>query len=108
MEILLLLHIFITIFLILIVLMQKNEGGSSLFASGGSSNNMFNARGMSNMITKTTWVLGFIFLSNCVFMAYLASSNVKESQNIVDTSLPLPQNETEENSNGALEDNTEE
>lgn len=84
MGILLLIHILVTLFLILAVLIQKNEGGSSLFASGGSSNSMFNARGTSNILVKATWILATIFLINCVLMAYLASSNIKESQTIVD------------------------
>lgn len=92
MGILLFIHILVTIFLILIVLIQKNEGGSSLFASGGSSSSMFNARGTSNILTKATWVLAAIFLSNCVLMAYLASSNIKESQSIV---AQMPSNKSQ-------------
>lgn len=83
MGILLFIHILVTVFLILIVLIQKNEGGSSLFASGGSSSSMFNARGTSNMLTKATWALATIFLANCVLMAYLSSSHLKETQTIV-------------------------
>jgi preprotein translocase subunit SecG len=84
MGILLFIHILVTVFLIVIVLIQKNDGGSSLFASGGSSSSMFNARGTSNMLTKTTWVLASIFLINCVLMAYLASSNIKKESTIVE------------------------
>ncbi len=83
MGILLFIHILVTIFLILIVLIQKNEGGSSLFASGGSSSSMFNARGTSNMLTKATWALATIFLTNCVLMAYLASSHLKDTQTLI-------------------------
>ncbi len=84
MGILLAIHVLVTIFLILIVLIQKNEGGSSLFANSGG-NGMFNARGTSNILTKATWVLSSIFLVNCVVMATIDSSNIKNAQTIIDT-----------------------
>ena len=85
MGILLAIHVLVTIFLILIVLIQKTEGGSSLFASGGSGN-LFNARGTSNMLTKTTLVLASIFLVNCIAMAAIDSSHIKNAQTIIDKS----------------------
>ncbi|MDR3031008.1 MAG: preprotein translocase subunit SecG [Holosporales bacterium] len=93
MGILLAIHVLVTIFLILIVLVQKNEGGSSLFASSGSGG-MFNARGTSNILTKTTWVLASIFLINCVLMAAIESAKIKEVQTVIEnkqpTSAPVP------------------
>lgn len=83
MGILLAIHVLVTVFLILIVLVQKNEGGSSLFANSGGQG-MFNARGTSNFLTKTTWVLASIFLVNCILMATLNSHKLKDSQTITD------------------------
>ena len=85
MGILLAIHVIITVFLILIVLVQKNEGGSSLFASSGGSGGMFNARGTSNILTKITWVLASLFLANCVLMASLASSKIKNEQTLIES-----------------------
>ncbi|MDR2458941.1 MAG: preprotein translocase subunit SecG [Holosporales bacterium] len=72
MGILLAIHVLVTIMLILIVLIQKNEGGSSLFANSGGGG-MFNARGTSSILTKTTWTLATIFIVNCVIMATISS-----------------------------------
>lgn len=83
MGILLAIHVIVTILLILVVLIQKNEGGSSLFANSGG-NSMFNARGTSNILTKTTWVLASIFLVNCVVMATIESSHMRSSETITD------------------------
>ncbi len=83
MGILIAVHVLVTIFLILIVLIQKNEGGSSLFANSGGTG-MFNARGTSNFLTKTTWVLASIFLVNCILMATINSSSIKNSQSIIE------------------------
>ncbi len=85
MGILLAIHVVVTILLISIILIQKNEGGSSLFASSASSSGgMFNARGQSNILTKTTWILASIFLANCVLMAYMASSSIKNANTVVE------------------------
>jgi preprotein translocase subunit SecG len=81
-EILLAIHVLVTVFLILIVLVQKNEGGSSLFANSGGGG-MFNARGASNILTKATWILASIFLVNCIVMAALNSDAIKNSQTLV-------------------------
>lgn len=85
MGILLAIHVLVTVLLIFIVLIQKTEGGSSLFASGGSGS-MFNARGTSNMLTKATWILASLFLLNCIAMAAIDSSNIKNAQTIIEKS----------------------
>ena len=96
MGILLAIHVLVTIFLILIVLIQKNEGGSSLFANSGG-NSMFNARGTSNILTKTTWVLASIFLINCVIMATIDSAHMKNTETIIDhESTPVQKNQNKE------------
>ena len=79
---LLALHVVVTILLLLIILIQKSEGGSSLFSSG-SGTSMFNARGTSNMLTKTTWALATIFLLNCILMAHISANKVKSSSSII-------------------------
>jgi len=79
---LLALHVVVTVLLLLIILIQKSEGGSSLFSSG-SGTSMFNARGTSNMLTKTTWALATIFLLNCILMAHISANRVKTSSSII-------------------------
>ena len=85
MGVLLAIHVLVTVLLILVVLIQKTEGGSSLFASGGGGS-MFNARGTSNMLTKATWVLASIFLLNCIAMAAIDSSSIRNAQTIIEKS----------------------
>jgi preprotein translocase subunit SecG len=36
------------------------------------------------MLTKATWILASIFLMNCVLMAYLASSSIKEAETVME------------------------
>jgi preprotein translocase subunit SecG len=56
--ILLTVHILISVALIGVVLLQRSEGGG--LVSGGSSNFM-TARGGSDLMTRTTWILGTAF-----------------------------------------------
>ena len=104
MGILLAIHVLVTIFLILVVLIQKTEGGSSLFANSGGGA-MFNARGTSNILTKVTWVLSSIFLINCIVMATIASSNLREAQTLIDNPVEqkAPAVENEEKDKPAVD-----
>ena len=91
-------HIVVTVLLILAVLVQKNEGGSSLFASNSSSSGgVFNARGTSNLLTKATWFFAAVFLVNCVLMAHISSSNIREAQSVVSSKDKNIAQENEEN-----------
>ncbi len=80
--ILLAVHVLVTMLLIFVVLVQKSEGGSSLFASG-AGNGMFTARGTSDILTKSSWVLASIFLGNCILMAHISSKEIKETNSII-------------------------
>ena len=80
--ILLAVHVLITMLLIFVILIQKSEGGSSLFASG-AGNGMFTARGTSDILTKSSWVLATIFLGNCIVMAHISSKEIKETNSII-------------------------
>jgi preprotein translocase subunit SecG len=80
--ILLAIHVIVTILLIFIILVQKSEGGSSLFASG-AGNGMFTARGTSDILTKSSWVLASIFLGNCIWMAHISSKDIKKTNSII-------------------------
>ena len=80
--ILLAVHVLVTMLLIFVVLVQKSEGGSSLFASG-AGNGMFTARGTSDILTKSSWVLASIFLGNCILMAHISSTEIKETNSII-------------------------
>lgn len=80
--ILLAVHVLVTMLLIFVILIQKSEGGSSLFASG-AGNGMFTARGTSDILTKSSWVLASIFLGNCILMAHISSKEIKETNSII-------------------------
>lgn len=85
---LLVLHVFVSLFLILLVLVQNDKGGGLAGAFGGMSNAAFTGSGAATIITKTTqWVaiisfaiiIGLNVLSNQKVGAKNVESELKNS-----------------------------
>ncbi len=70
-QILIALHLIITILLIGIVLMQRSEGGA--LGIGGGSGNLFSSRGVGNALTRATAILAVCFFATSISLAVLAS-----------------------------------
>jgi preprotein translocase subunit SecG len=70
-KILLVIHVFVSLFIILLVLMQrpKNEGLGAAFG-GGMTDNLFGAQTTNVLQTVTRW-LGGIFFSLTLFLSWL-------------------------------------
>lgn len=81
MNILIVIHLLITLALIGTVLLQKGESGGLMQNSQGS---MFTARGSANFLTRITAVLAALFFGNCILMTFIASYQVKKTDKIVD------------------------
>jgi len=96
MNVLLFIHVLITLALIGVILIQRSEGGGlGLGSSGGASNNMFSARGTANLLTRATAVLATLFFLNCLFMGAIAKRHINENASILGTTgdasiPPLP------------------
>ena len=87
MNLLLVIHVFITVALIGVILLQKTEnsgglvGGSSSSSGGG----MFTARGAANLLTRITAVLAALFIGNCILMTIMTSAQIRKSTSFLDT-----------------------
>lgn len=90
MNLLLTIHILITIALIAVILLQRSEGGGGLLGgSGGSSGNgMFTARGAANLLTRITAVLAVLFIGNCILMTIVTSSQLRHASSLLDSKKP--------------------
>ena len=89
MNILLTIHILITISLIAVILLQRSEGGGGLLGGSGSSGNgMFTARGAANLLTRITAVLAALFIGNCILMTIITSAQLKHDSSLLDTKKP--------------------
>ena len=59
-NIILVVNVFVCVALVAIVLLQRSEGGA-LGMGGGSPSGFMTARGAGDLLTRTTWILAFVF-----------------------------------------------
>ncbi len=73
-------HVFVSIFLILVVLLQKGKGADMGSAFGGSSSTMFGVRGQTTFIHKLTAGMALLFMVLSVVLATLSSRGLSDLQ----------------------------
>ena len=89
---LLIVQALIAISLIGVILMQRSEGGG--LGVGGSSSGFMTARGAADFLTRSTAVLGALFIVLSIVMAAIAGATrqpVKIDTSLAGTALPMDQ-----------------
>ncbi|MCC7428325.1 MAG: preprotein translocase subunit SecG [Alphaproteobacteria bacterium] len=86
-NVLLLIHLFVTLALIIVVLLQKSEGGGLGIGGGGGMGNFMSGRGTANLLTRTTAILATIFMVLALGLA-LIQQNSRGPRSIVDGAVP--------------------
>jgi preprotein translocase subunit SecG len=89
---LLIVQALIAISLIGVILMQRSEGGG--LGVGGSSSGFMTARGAADFLTRSTAVLGGLFIVLSIVMAAIAGATrepVKIDTSLAGTAVPLGQ-----------------
>lgn len=85
---LLVVQIIIAAALVAVILMQRSEGGGLAGGGGGGSGGgLMSARGVGDFLTRTTAILGTLFIINSIGLAVLAS--VDRTPRKIDTSLSV-------------------
>jgi len=79
--ILLVVMILISLALAGVVLLQRSEGGA--LGMGGGPSGFMTARGAGNLLTKTTWVLAFMFFA-CALSLTILGNVERSNRSIVD------------------------
>ena len=72
-NVLLSLHLVVTIALIVVVLLQRSEGGA-LGIGGGGPGSMFTARGQANLLTRATALLAAAFMALSILLAIVSGA----------------------------------
>lgn len=82
----------IAVALIGVILMQRSEGGG--LGVGGSSSGFMTARGAADFLTRSTAVLGGLFIVLSIVMAAIAGATrqpVKIDTSLANTTAPIQQ-----------------
>lgn len=75
------LQIIISIALVCVVLLQRSEGSG--FVGGGSSAGVMSVRGVGDLLTRTTWILGSAFFILSLLLTIL-SGRERGAASVVD------------------------
>jgi preprotein translocase subunit SecG len=79
-NILLVVHIIVGILLVISILLQKTSSGN-LANLASNTTGMVSARGAANFLTKTTSILGAIFMINAIV---LGNFSTRKSQELIE------------------------
>lgn len=77
---------FVLAILITIVVLLQKSSSIGLGSYSGSNESMFGAKGPNSFLTKTTWILGIIFVINTLSLTYLYYD--ARTSSVVDGAVP--------------------
>jgi len=89
-NVLLIIHLFVTIALIGIVLIQRSEGGGLGIGSSQGMGAFMGGRGTANLLTRTTAILGTAFFVLSLTLALLNRGTVNSGHSLLDTTDAKP------------------
>ena len=84
-NVLLIIHLFVTIALIGVVLIQRSEGGGLGIGTSQGMGSFMSGRGTANLLTRTTAVLGTIFFAMSLTLAIMNRGAGRSGQSLIDT-----------------------
>ena len=103
-NIVLIIHLIIALFLIAVVLLQRSEGGA--LGMGGGGGGMVSARGAATALSKVTWMLAIAFICTSILLTILAGGR---GDSLINTAplgegdnIPLPTITTPTNEDGDI------
>ena len=81
---LLIVHLFVTLALIGVVLIQRSEGGGLGIGTSQGMGGFMGGRGTTNLLTRTTAILGAIFFALSLTLALLNRGTVGTGRSLLD------------------------
>ena len=73
--VILIVHVLIALALVIMVLLQRSEGGALGMGGGNSGGGLMSGRAAGNLLTKSTGILGAVFMISSISLAILAGAN---------------------------------
>jgi len=91
-NVILVIHLLIALFLIGLIMLQKSEGGA-LGIGGNGGGGLFSARGVGNTLTRATAILAACFFATSIALTLL--SNHKSNSTIALPAAPVSSTEVD-------------
>lgn len=88
-TVLLIIQLLVAAGLVAVILLQRSEGGALGIGGGGGGGGMMSSRGAANVLTRTTMVLGALFIGNSILLAVVASVDA-EGRSVFDRTVDSP------------------
>jgi len=88
-TVLLIIQLIISIILTGLILVQRSEGGA-LGIGGGGGGGLMSGRSATNSISRMTWILGTIFIVNCLALSVVFNMENQNTSLIDDTNAVAP------------------
>jgi preprotein translocase subunit SecG len=94
-EILLVIHLIVSLAIIVVVLLQPSEAGGFMGSSGGSMSNMMTPRRSADVMTRLTTILVACFFATSLLLAVMAGHRPKAEGvlDIANKSTPVTLNQ---------------
>ena len=88
-TVLLIIQLIISLILTGLILVQRSEGGA-LGIGGGGGGGLMSGRSATNSISRMTWILGTIFIINCLALSVVFNLENQNTSLIDDTNAVAP------------------
>jgi len=100
-TVLLIIQLIISLILTGLILVQRSEGGA-LGIGGGGGGGLMSGRSATNSIARMTWILGTIFIINCLALSVVFNMENQNTSLIDDTNAVAPLTAPVDSSDTAL------
>lgn len=88
-TVLLIIQLIISLILTGLILVQRSEGGA-LGIGGGGGGGLMSGRSATNSISRMTWILGTLFIINCLALSVVFNMENQNTSLIDDTNAVAP------------------
>jgi len=88
-TVLLIIQLIVSLILTGLILVQRSEGGA-LGIGGGGGGGLMSGRSATNSIARMTWILGAVFIVNCLALSVVFSMENQNTSLIDDTNAVAP------------------
>ncbi len=79
-EVVIVLFLLVAVAMVALILVQRGKGaGMGASFGAGASNTVFGSAGSGNFLTRSTWVLAFVFFGICLFIGWLQKDHAEQS-----------------------------